>query len=148
MANVRVSIRKRLSRKWLDVPLLVTLLDSLCLSELLKLVFLKQIYSIVQGLLTPLWGQCITLNCYTCLKGKEKETNAVCTWYFVAMMILISKGWLQYWCGQKKNQNTLSVFCVRGKNAMGAVGLQVEWRLQCLSAALLGQGSHGLIGGS
>lgn len=49
---------------------------------------------------------------------------------------------------KKKNQNTLSIFCVRGKNAMGAVGLQVEWRLQCLSAALLGQGSHGLIGGS
>lgn len=45
--------QERLSHKQLGVPLLVMLQDGLCLIELLKLIFLKQTYCIVQGLLIP-----------------------------------------------------------------------------------------------
>ena len=49
--------QERLSHEQLGVPLLVTLQDSLCLIELLELIFLKQTCLTVQGLLNQLWGQ-------------------------------------------------------------------------------------------
>lgn len=136
MANVRVSTGN-LVIKWLGIPLLVTLRDSLQgLTELLKRIFRKQPYSIVQGLLSPLWGQYIILKSSgTSLKGKEQVTNAVCTWYLVAGLMLRSNDWFKFWHGPNKQTPNKIRYPFSGisQTAGSVVALCVSFSLPLLS---------------